>query len=231
MTENREPAGARSEQRQVRDAYGVAFFMVLISTLAIVASGSPLDSVLTMGAAALQFIALMLTLHVSGIERRWSLIASGVAAVAVVAVIALSLFGFGLARLSALLIWLGLMLATIAAVVRRLVTYRVVNLQLVMGLLVIYLLLGLSFALGYQISDVFSSPALLPDDEGVAGAVYFSFVTLATLGYGDIVPGNDVSRALAIAEALIGQLYLVSIVSLAVSRLRPRISSAQEENE
>lgn len=229
MGADQEPAGTGHEQKQVRDAYGVAFFMVLFSTLAIVASGSPLESTLTMSAAGLQFVALMLTLRVSGIERRWSLIASAIAAGLIITVIGLSFFGVGVARFVGIVIWLLLTLTTIAAIVKRLVTYRAVSLQLVMGLLVIYMLLGLTFALGYQLSDVISSPALLPDGQGIAGAVYFSFVTLATLGYGDIVPGNDVARALAIAEALIGQLYLVSVVSLAVSRLRPR-RVAQEEN-
>jgi len=229
MGADQEPASTGREQKQVRDAYGVAFFMVLFSTLGIVASGSPLESTLTMGAATLQFVALMLTLRVSGIERRWSLVASAIAAGLVLTVVGLSFFGIGAARLVGILIWLLLTLTTIAAIVKRLVTYRMVSLQLVMGLLVIYMLLGLTFALGYQLSDVFSSPALLPDDQGIAGAVYFSFVTLATLGYGDIVPGNDLARALAIGEALIGQLYLVSVVSLAVSRLRPR-KVAQEES-
>jgi len=48
-------------------------------------------------------------------------------------------------------------------------------------------------------------------------AVYFSFVTLATVGYGDIVPNTDLARGLAIVEALAGQLYLVAMVARLVS--------------
>ena len=50
--------------------------------------------------------------------------------------------------------------------------------------------------------------------------LYFSFVTLATLGYGDYTPAHELSRTLAIVEALFGQLYLVTVIALLVSRIR-----------
>jgi voltage-gated potassium channel len=48
-------------------------------------------------------------------------------------------------------------------------------------------------------------------------AVYFSFVTLATLGYGDIVPASDAAAGVTIVEAMIGQFYLVVLVARLVS--------------
>ena len=48
------------------------------------------------------------------------------------------------------------------------------------------------------------------------------FVTMSTTGYGDLVPAVGVPRALAIAEAMVGQLYLVSVVAVAVSRMAAR---------
>jgi hypothetical protein len=56
--------------------------------------------------------------------------------------------------------------------------------------------------------------------------VYFSFVTLATLGYGDYTPGTDFGRSLAIIEALVGQLYLVTVVALLMSRIGMRQQAA-----
>jgi voltage-gated potassium channel len=50
-----------------------------------------------------------------------------------------------------------------------------------------------------------------------ADEVYFSFVTLATVGYGDIVPIVSAARMTAVLEALFGQLYLVTIVAVIVS--------------
>jgi len=50
-------------------------------------------------------------------------------------------------------------------------------------------------------------------DQHTATAIYFSFVTLTTLGYGDITPVSMPARMLTTAEALIGQLYLVILVA------------------
>jgi voltage-gated potassium channel Kch len=50
-----------------------------------------------------------------------------------------------------------------------------------------------------------------------ASAIYFSFVTLATLGYGDIVPRADVARGIAIVEGVGGQLFLAVLVARLVS--------------
>jgi len=50
--------------------------------------------------------------------------------------------------------------------------------------------------------------------------LYFSYVTLATLGYGDYTPASNLGHALAVLEALIGQLYLVTVVAVVVTRLR-----------
>lgn len=207
------------EQRQIRDAYGLALVMVLVGTLALVAAGAPIYSPLAAMAGLLQVTALILTLRVSGVRSIWSRVGS---------VTAVMIFAAGLGALvllddagsaPVLFLWLLLTVATIAAIARRLATYGRVTTQLLMGLLVIYLLIGMSFGLFYQFTDVIASPALSPDGQGISGAIYFSFITLATVGYGDVTPGTDLVRALAIAEALIGQLYLVSVVSLAVSRL------------
>ncbi len=208
-----------SEQRQIRDAYGLALIMVLFGTLALVAAGTPIYSPLAAFAGLLQVTALILTLRVSGVPSIWSRVGS---------VTAILFFAVGIGALvllddagsaPVLFLWLLLTGATIAAIARRLATYGRVTTQLLMGLLVIYLLIGMSFGLAYQLTDVFASPALSPDGQGISSAIYFSFITLATVGYGDVTPGTNLVRALAIAEALIGQLYLVSVVSLAVSRL------------
>jgi voltage-gated potassium channel Kch len=55
--------------------------------------------------------------------------------------------------------------------------------------------------------------------------VYFSYVTLATVGYGDYTPAGDLGRTLVVGEALLGQLYLVTVVALLVSRLARRPSA------
>jgi hypothetical protein len=52
--------------------------------------------------------------------------------------------------------------------------------------------------------------------------VYFSFTTLTTVGYGDLTARSDLGHTLAVTEALLGQLYLVTVVSVGVANLVPR---------
>lgn len=67
--------------------------------------------------------------------------------------------------------------------------------------------------------------AASPDNLALGSAIYFSFVTLATLGYGDIVPVAEATRGLAVVEAVGGQLHLaVPVASLIGRRDSPRPS-------
>jgi hypothetical protein len=62
--------------------------------------------------------------------------------------------------------------------------------------------------------------------------LYFSLVTLATLGYGDLTASGSLGRMLSVTEALAGQLYLVSIVAVLVSNLgRERRSTPVERGD
>lgn len=95
-----------------------------------------------------------------------------------------------------------------------------VRLTAVMGVLSLYLLIGMFFAFVYAGIDDLAGPFFV----GVANAttsdcLYFSFTTLTTVGYGDFVARTDLGHTLAIIEALIGQIYLVTVVSLIVSNL------------
>jgi Ion channel len=97
-----------------------------------------------------------------------------------------------------------------------------VTMQTVFGVLCIYLLVGLLFGVAFatiqEISDdpFFTSGAGVRDD-----FLYFSYTTLTTVGYGDLIAATDLGRSLAITEALVGQIYLVTVVAVIVSNLRP----------
>jgi hypothetical protein len=83
-----------------------------------------------------------------------------------------------------------------------------------------YLLAGLVFGVCYwalELNWPGSFGAASTIDLGLARAIYFSFVTLATLGYGDIVPVSEPAQGLAILEAVAGQLYLTVLVARLVS--------------
>jgi hypothetical protein len=88
--------------------------------------------------------------------------------------------------------------------------------QRIAGAVSIYLLLGLLWTRLYQLVELASPGAFrFPAGESANSTTlaYFSFVTLATLGYGDISPVNTFARDLAVLEAITGQLYLVILIS------------------
>jgi hypothetical protein len=81
-----------------------------------------------------------------------------------------------------------------------------------------YLLAGIYFGLLYWVVEqVHAGSFNAAGAFSRTGALYFSFVTLATLGYGDIVPRTDVTRGLAIVEGIGGQLFLAVLVARLVS--------------
>src|SRR5215207_8830523 len=97
-----------------------------------------------------------------------------------------------------------------------------------LGVLSLYMLLGLLFAFVYGAIDRLGGDPFFGEghDATVAHCVYFSFTTLTTAGFGDLTARTDLGHTLTVFEALIGQIYLVTVVSLIVSNLgrrgRPR---------
>jgi len=89
------------------------------------------------------------------------------------------------------------------------------------GAIAAYLLLGFGWATAYEIVEYLNPGSFTGIQAGLAGFsswIYFSFVTLATLGYGDIAPLHPAARSLATAEAITGQLYLAILVARLVSQ-------------
>jgi hypothetical protein len=114
-------------------------------------------------------------------------------------------------------------MAFVAPVViaRRLISHRTVTLSTLIGAICLYLLIGVFFA--YLFAAVDDNTVLqffvqianpTPGD-----FLYFSFVSLTTLGFGDLSPATALGRTLTVSEALAGQLYLVSTVALLVGNL------------
>lgn len=99
-----------------------------------------------------------------------------------------------------------------------------VNSKSVAGAICVYVLLGLVFMHIFGVMAVLGHGAFFAQgtDGTRALRLYFSYTTLATLGYGDYTPAGNLGHALAVLEALLGQLYLVTVVAVVVTRLAPR---------
>ena len=119
----------------------------------------------------------------------------------------------------------GLLVIAIAIVVGRGVVHEgIINVQSVIGAICIYLLVGMMFLFIYGVVAVVDSgPFFVQGTDGTTALrLYFSFVTLTTVGYGDYTASTNLGHTLAIVEALFGQIYLVTVVTVLVSRMTPR---------
>jgi len=162
---------------------------------------------------------LVLGLYTTQVSRR-ALIVAWVAAFSAI----------GLALVGALLrttsfqgiayLMMGLLIvSTPVLILRRLLSHAQVSVQTILGAICVYILIGLVFAFVFiGVNGVSSQPFLAqgPDDQPQT-YVYLSYITLATVGYGDYTPAGNLPRALCVFEAVMGQIFLVTTVARLVS--------------
>jgi len=115
-------------------------------------------------------------------------------------------------------LWTLIAMFAAAAALRFAMRARSVDLEHLYAALSAYLLAGIFFGIFYWVLEQIAPRTFAAaGDFSRMSAIYFSFVTLATLGYGDIVPRTDVARGLAIVEGVSGQLFLAVMVARLVS--------------
>jgi hypothetical protein len=109
------------------------------------------------------------------------------------------------------------------AVVRHLIARRVIDVETILGAIAAYLLIGMFFAFAYRlVGAVQDGPFFGADGEGnLSQDLFFSFTTMLTIGFGNLVPAKNPGQTMAVAEGLTGQLFLVVAVAKAVSSWRP----------
>ena len=92
-----------------------------------------------------------------------------------------------------------------------------VDAERIFAALDVYLLAGLVFGVGYWLLGHLDATAFNETGMSLSRATYFSFVTIATLGYGDVLPRSELAQSLAIVEGLGGQMYLAVLIARLVS--------------
>jgi hypothetical protein len=215
-------SGSRRDRLRSTHSYGIVLLLVLVAICTLAAA--PDEHWTWVAFVILQAAILQIALWTSGLgaaARRSSILIT----VLVVVLAALQLLwtateANGIAGiLNALII-----VATCVVIAIGVIDQGTINAQSVLGVVTVYLLLGLFFCFAFSVVAVFGDgPFFAQGTDGtVADRLYFSYVTIATLGYGDLTPADTPGRMLAVAEAIFGQLYLVTIVAVVVSRLRPR---------
>jgi Ion channel len=134
--------------------------------------------------------------------------------------------GYGLADL-----WKGLILLLSAVfIVRRVLARPTVTLQSIYGALSAYLIVGLMFAAFYSAMEHLGLAPFFANGQHASPQTfqYFSFTTLTTLGYGDFVAANNGGRAVAVIEALAGQVFLATLVARLVAAFRTSSQPARQ---
>jgi hypothetical protein len=220
---------AASEARATRvsrlrsaHSYGLVLgLIIVVFVFTSVAPNSPwADSTLVL----LQSLTLVIALWTSGLAQANSRISISLVVLATASAVALLVFGGTVFEAIVLVLAGVLTIATIATVALGVVDQGQANVKAVTGAVCVYVLIGLLFVFAYGVIAVVSSGDFFA--QGTDGTrslrLYFSFVTLATLGYGDYTPAHELARTLAIVEALFGQLYLVTVIAVLVSRMRGR---------
>jgi hypothetical protein len=214
----------------VSHAYAAHRYAVLFYALLLTLGAAPLFAALHISVNVLQFfLAFSLLAALFGVpSRRLRTVLMLLAAVAMALRAAPpSTVGAGLAT-GALVVNTVLALVATASAIRFALRGRIITAEHIYAALSVYLLAGVVFGVTHWTVESVS-----PGSYGEAGAggaparfslttaLYYSFVTLATLGYGDVVPKTDVARGVAVVEAVIGQLYIaVMIAHLVGARLK-----------
>ncbi len=197
------------------DHFGALLGVVLLTFFT-----TPLAYQSELGAATLgvqSAVVVLLTFRACDVSRRWLTITAVVVSVTsvVLAIEAVARAGAPPAWPSATLtVLLGI---TPFLVLRRVLRMPRVTVSSIAGSLSAYLLLGLAFGSLFLTMSIIDPDAFSEPLQSTS--TYFSFVTLVTLGYGDIVPVSDLARSMATLEAVLGQVLLVTLVARSVSTL------------
>jgi Ion channel len=206
----------QGEQTGREARYGLLLVTLVASYLLSAVTHSKWAEVVHVGLVVA--IALLAVRH-AGLRRRGNVLA--VVATVVTAVAA----GIGATSANAQAegiasIWNGLiLLLTVVVIIDRVVRLEQVTVQSIYAALSSYLLIGLMFAsffgaLGYLVAGPFFADGQPVNSQTLQ---YFSFTTLTTLGYGDFTAAGSLGRALAVLEALAGQVFLATLVARLVS--------------
>ncbi len=200
--------------------YGVVFLLVLVVVVfAIVApdgNGSRAISFALVGVAML--VAVSTSREPTGVRRARAL--GGGAVVVIVTVgSAVGVIPHSITAAATALLTLAIPI-TLGGGLLRLIRTRGATFQAVAGGLAIYLLVGLGFAsaVGF-VAAVASQPYFAESGaNNTSQHVYYSFTVLTTTGFGDLTAAHGLGRALAVVEMLVGQLYLVTVISILIGR-------------
>jgi Ion channel len=219
----RAPGGERWLKRaeQFTDAFGLVFGLVLVTYV--------LTSLL--GDHGWAAVAVMLSVAATSVvaltssyaKPHYVHIAIYVSGLGMVMAIVAAISGDDVWLTIGAVIQVALLAAAMAAVLIRVVGTAEVGARTILGAISVYMVLGLLFSVIYEAVDRIQSSPFFEGHPVIhhSDFLFFSYTTLTTTGYGNLVPGGQPGRMLAGLEMLIGQIFLVTLVAGLVSLWRP----------
>ncbi len=204
------------------DSYGLVLLLVVVTY---VVSVSVTEEWAAPVVLTVQLATVWLTLRTSQARRVVRLVASIVLCLAaVVAVVSYFVHKPGEQLGGIFTICCLLYLIAPFSIVRHLIVRRAIDIETLLGAIAAYLLIGIFFAFAYKAAGEFGSAPFF----GSAGSgtlsqdLFFSFVTMTTVGYGNLVPAANPGQTFAVLEAVTGQLFLVVAVGKIISSMPRR---------
>ena len=204
------------------DSYGLVVLLILITyALSATLTASWTASLVL----AVQIATVWVTLRASRARRSARVIANIALLAAALAALA-NLFFRVQIHGSIVAPWVSCLLYLIApvSIIRHLVLRRTIDSETVLGAIAAYLMAGMFFAFLYHALGLSQSQPPFFGTQGqgtLSQDLFFSFTTLTTTGYGNLVPAGNPGQTFAVLEMLIGQLFLVTAVAKVVSAWRP----------
>jgi hypothetical protein len=212
------------------DSYALVLILIVVSyALAVSIHGREAGSIVLF----VQIVTVWFALRTSRAHRGvLAVAASLLVAAGVVAVFGL-FTGTPTRPLTAVFI-MSAVLYTIApvSIVRHIAFRDAVDRETMLGAICAYLLIGMAYAFFYLvIGRLGASPffGLQNGDGTPSQTLFFSFTTLSTTGYGNLVPAGQPGQSLAVSEMILGQLFLITAVGKIVTAWRPRAWKSDEE--
>src|SRR6478672_250155 len=213
---------SRSATRRLRERYGL-LLAAIVATFAVQGIATP-GSVEQIAVSALSSATLLLALWATDSKPRIVRPAFALAILVIIGsvtqVIAGETDGSAARASDALLVALAPPVIVIG-LIRDVRARQTVTIQAVLGVLCIYLLIGMFFAFVYGAIGRAGDASFFAGSQpsSVASCLYYSFTTLTTVGYGDLTARSNLGHIRSVFEALLGQIYLVTVVSLIVANL------------
>ena len=214
------PRGANNTIRfaRLQDSYVLILVFILLDYIAASVASSSWSKVVV---SVLLGGTLLLAFRISRAPRIWVILAGIFMFVSTFAAIAAAVLPRATAFSQVVLGLVGslLMLAPLV-ILRRIAASTHISGETVLGAVCVYLLYGMSFAYLFLLANLITPGGFFQQSaptRPTSDFLFFSYTTLTTVGYGDLVPAGALGQALAMVEALLGQIYLVVIVARAVS--------------